>query len=113
MPCVMLPGVTSQIDHLHSNSCLSPAFEGGGCPQMKTTRVAGICPLYHLEPVVWEAQLSLPLVPEPQDVDWEASLRLNWPDLARPCPGPAAFISTSGSPGARTHVCEQLQMVGW
>lgn len=71
---------------------------------MKTMRVAGICPLYDLEPVVWEAQLSLPLVPESQDVDWEASLRLNWPDFARPCPGPAAFISTSGSPGARTHV---------
>lgn len=66
-------------------------------------------PPHHLEPVAREAQLSLPVVSEPQDRDCEASWRSDWPEFARPCPGPAVFISTSGAPGSRTHVCGQLQ----
>lgn len=59
-----------------------------------------------------KAHLSLPLVSERQDMDCEASLRLDWAEYAQPCLGPAASISTSGVPGTRTRVCEHLQMVG-
>lgn len=104
-PCstshLMFPGVASQIDHLHSHSCLSSASGG---PQMKTARVAGIC---HL--TIWSQWHGRPSSPCP----WFPSLRTGTvklhggrtgQNLHGRVPGRLSSLAPRGLPGPE-HMC--------